>query len=228
MTITNALRRALSIATGGIILAASASAIITHTGQHGAHATLTWTLAAGLFVGAIVVGAACSERRYALATGLVLALAAGEVGNIGLSIESIVIRREADTKATREAIAAHTHATTELIKAEAALATANKAAVTEAAKKGCQEHCRKLLEAQVEIAKQDLARARHLYGANPKPTQSASALADRVGVPAWVVDVVLAVLLAIGANGLAATLIAYGAHGSTAHSFPNPDTLTPA
>lgn len=35
----------------------------------------------------------------------------------------------------------------------------------------------------------------------------------------------LAILLAIGANGLAATLIAYGAHGSTAHSFPDPDTI---
>lgn len=225
MTTTTAFRRALSIATGAVILAASATAVISHTGQTGAHATLTWTLAGGLFVGAIVVGSAWGEKRYALAIALMLALASGEIGNIGLSIESIVIRREADGKATRDAAAAHKHAAGELVKAEHAVAAANNASTAKSAEKGCKENCRKLLEAQVEIAMQDLARARALYGSNPPPSQSATALADRVGVPAWLLDVGLAVLLAIGANGLAATLVAYGAHATTAHSFPNPDTI---
>ena len=110
MKTTTALRRLLSIGTGGAILAASASAVIAITGQTGSHATLTWSLAGGLFVGAIIVAAAWGERRRALAVALAAALAFGELGNIGLSIESIIIRREADGKATRQAAAAPKHA----------------------------------------------------------------------------------------------------------------------
>ncbi len=225
MTTLTALRRTVSIVTGGIILAASAAAVISHTGQHGAQAVLTWMLAGGLFVGALVIGPSIDERRYALAFALVAALAAGEIANIGLSIESIIIRRETETKSTREAEAAHAYAAGELVKAEAALAKANTASIAKSAEKDCASNCRKLLEAQIKIATDDLTRARLAYGANPKPAQSATALADRVGVPGWLVDVSLAVLLAIGANGLAATLIAYGAHGATSHSIPDPDTI---
>lgn len=228
MKTTNALRRLLSIGTGGAILAASASAVIAITGQSGSHATLTWSLAGGLFVGAIIVAAAWGERRKALAVALAAALVLGELGNIGLSIESIIIRREADGKATRQAAGAHKHAAGELVKAEEALAAANRASVAKSAERDCRENCRKLLEAQIEIAKADLARARQLFTSNPAPSVSETALADRIGLPAWAVDVVLAVLLAIGANAVAALLVAYGAHGSpSAHSLPNPDTIPP-
>ena len=228
MKTTTALRRLLSIGTGDAILAASASAVIAITGQTGSHATLTWSLAGGLFVGAIIVAAAWGERRRALAVALAAALAFGELGNIGLSIESIIIRREADGKATRQAAAAHKHAVGELVKAEEAVAAANRASVAKSAERDCRENCRKLLEAQIEIAKADLGRARQLFTSNPPPSASDTALADRVGLPGWLVDVVLAVLLAIGANAVAALLVAYGAHGSTAHSLPNPDTIPPA
>ncbi len=47
--------------------------------------------------------------------------------------------------------------------------------------------------------------------ANPLPA-SATPLADRLGLPAWALDLIMAGLLSVGANGLAGTLIAYGAH----------------
>lgn len=46
--------------------------------------------------------------------------------------------------------------------------------------------------------------------ANPEP-RSATPTADRLGLPPWIWDMVLAIALSVGANGLAAMLLAYGA-----------------
>lgn len=43
------------------------------------------------------------------------------------------------------------------------------------------------------------------------PSVSATPLADRTGIAPWALDLVLAALLSLGANGLAAALISYGA-----------------
>ena len=61
-------------------------------------------------------------------------------------------------------------------------------------------------QAEIEAAKADV-------DANPVPP-SATAFADRIGWAPWALDLFLAGLLSIGANGLAGGLIAFGAHVS--------------
>jgi MarR family len=48
--------------------------------------------------------------------------------------------------------------------------------------------------------------------------RSAAPLADRLGVQAWAIDLIAALLLSVGANGLAATLIAWSASAGPAAS----------
>jgi hypothetical protein len=88
-----------------------------------------------------------------------------------------------------------------LAKAEAAQIEVT-AAATEA---------QKLHASAIEAAKADVA-------ANPLPA-SATPLADRLGVPAWLLDLVVAGLLSFGSNVLAGVLIAFGARATTQESL---------
>jgi hypothetical protein len=105
------------------------------------------------------------------------------------------------------------------------------AVVSKSAERGCVENCRKLLQAQADAAevevsraRDDLARsaadadraiadARRDLEAVPAP-RSAAPLADRLGWPAWVLDLVVAALGSIAANGLACFLIVSGAQAA--------------
>ena len=78
--------------------------------------------------------------------------------------------------------------------------------VTAAAQEAQQLHAKAIEAAKAEVA------------ANPLPA-SATPLADRLGWAPWVLDLVMAALLSIGANGLAGTLIAYGAHSTCKQSL---------
>jgi hypothetical protein len=107
--------------------------------------------------------------------------------------------------------------------------TTDTAVVSKSAERGCVENCRKLLQAQVDAAEQEVARAREEisraandadraianarreFEALPKPA-SAAPLADRLGWQSWVLDLVVAALGSVAANGLACFLILYGAH----------------
>lgn len=113
--------------------------------------------------------------------------------------------------------------------AEIAKAAADAAVVAKSAERGCAENCRKLLQAQVdaaalkvEQARAEIARERQrsegeLASARAaldriKPPASASPLADRIGIPAWLLDLLTAALGSMAANGLACGLIAFAAH----------------
>ena len=145
---------------------------------------------------------------------------------------------DAMTKAQNAYDAALAKATTARAKAieDARIAKANaqKAVTESAALPGCKDRCKALLDAAVASAqtdvdtankapmpedtvavveaKQELENARSVHRSNPKPTASGTPLADRLGVPAWLIDLTVAGLLSLAANGLAATLIAFGAH----------------
>jgi hypothetical protein len=67
------------------------------------------------------------------------------------------------------------------------------------------------VEAARSAAQAELDAARADLGHQPIPA-SASPLADRLGVPAWVLDLLLAGLGSVGCNGLAACLLAFAAH----------------
>jgi hypothetical protein len=117
-----------------------------------------------------------------------------------------------------------------LQKAETAKAAADAAVVSKASEKGCRENCRQLLQAQVDAAAAEVAAARaELDGARAKASglvkqtqaafdalpmpQSATPLADRLGIAGWKIDLIVAALASIAANGLAACLLAFAGHG---------------
>lgn len=110
-----------------------------------------------------------------------------------------------------------------------AKATADAAVLERAADKGCRENCRALLQAQVdaatseitaarsELAQQRMAREREVAEARTalaaaRPTVSATPLADRLGVAGWALDLSVAALASLAANGLGAFLLAFAAH----------------
>jgi hypothetical protein len=100
-------------------------------------------------------------------------------------------------------------------------AAADAAVVTKSAERGCAANCRLLLQAQadqnqqeVEAARRDMAETRArleqvVTDARAdlvafKAPASASPLADRLGWPGWVLDLVMAALCSIALNGLLA------------------------
>jgi hypothetical protein len=111
----------------------------------------------------------------------------------------------------------------------AAKVAADAAVVAKSAERGCLTNCRALLQAQVDAASAEveqardeilllrqgaegtLAAARKAWGTMQAPA-SATPLADRLGVPAWLLDLLTAALGSIAANGLAVGLIAFAAH----------------
>jgi hypothetical protein len=112
-------------------------------------------------------------------------------------------------------------------------AAADAAVVTKSAERGCAANCRLLLQAQadqtnqeVEAARRDMAETRAkleqaVTDARAdltafKAPPSASPLADRIGWPAWVLDLVMAGLGSIAANGLACALMVFGSHRKAA------------
>lgn len=112
--------------------------------------------------------------------------------------------------------------------AQRAVSESATAITAQASATGCRENCRLLLQKTADAARVELAAARAEIVANEQTARaeveaarlaleavtvppSASPLADRLGVPAWAVDLTVAALGAIGANGLAASLLAFGA-----------------
>ena len=131
------------------------------------------------------------------------------------------------------AVAALPDASARLQAAIQSKAAADTAVVTKSAERGCAANCRLLLQAQadqnqqeVEAARRDMAdnRARLEQAVTDaradlaafKAPSSASPLADRIGWPAWVLDLVMAALGSITANGLACALMVFGSHRKVA------------
>lgn len=117
-----------------------------------------------------------------------------------------------------------------------AKAKADEAVIAKSAEKTCAMNCRELLvgaaataEREVEAARRELGdrreelhkdveRLRGELAAIKVPTMSGTALADRIGMAPWQLDVMMAGLLTLGSNVLAGVLIAWGAHGGGRHA----------
>lgn len=207
------IRRGLAMIVGASILAASSYAVIVKGNLDFAHALLICAMAAGLFAGAISVGAVLVQKRYTLACVLIGALVCGELFAVVTSGERIVAERAADQSKVEVLKAAHVYARDELVKAQASHNEAVREKMRQAALPGCKDRCVALLDSTAAAAKADLSFALQRYESNPDPKISGSPLADRLGVPAWSVDLAIAALLSIGANCLAACLIGFASHG---------------
>ena len=108
-------------------------------------------------------------------------------------------------------------------------ARADTAVREQASLPGCAVNCRALLEKQVQDANAELSSAQlelrdlrsrveskvsssEVALGSIKIPSSGNGLAVRLGVAPWLLDVIVATLGAIGANGLGAGLLAFGAH----------------
>jgi hypothetical protein len=145
-----------------------------------------------------------------------------------LATETFNAARQRVSDAAR-ALDDHPTTSQRLEAAMAAKNAADAAAVQKSAERGCVENCRKLLQAQVDAAsgeivaaragidrakqalEADLQAARSALAVIEAP-ESATPLADRLGVPAWVIDLLHSALGSIAANGLACLLLTFGAH----------------
>ncbi len=206
------LSRVVATFCGAAILAAASHAVVEASHQDLAHATLTYVLAAGIFAASIAIGAAWHRGRRVLATYLVAALFAAEAFNVVATGDRVVAERDMRQAEVKSAMDRYTAAQSEHTKTLEAKTQVDNTVLVEASKPGCKDRCKQLLDGQVAVANANLERARETARLNPKPTISGSPLADRLGLPAWTIDILVALLLSLGANGLAAALIAYGCH----------------
>jgi len=234
----------LATATGVAILAASTNANVLQTGGwFSSHAMLVAALSLGVFAGARVVGSGVAGK---IGLVIIAALVAGEAFNFSATAERIVVERENGAAPLKDLAAKHTAAIEKLRQIETGRAGSPRLLMASEAKKAadaaydkelreggrCARICNglkaKAAAAQVEVsAAADEAQKLHIAAveaakkdveANPLPASS-TPLADRLGWPAWVLDLIMAGLLSIGANGLAGTLIAFGAHSTVKESL---------
>ena len=152
-------------------------------------------------------------------------------------------------KRVADAAAAVTAAPTTSPRLEAALKAkgiADQAVIDKSAERGCRENCRQLLQAQADATDREVSAARgelavkatafrgeleaaRVAFAALKAPASATPFADRLGVPAWALDLVVAALGSVAANGLGCGLIAFAGHRRRqAEPITSAATATPA
>src|SRR5262245_33341947 len=188
---------------------------------------------AGCLVAALVAGEAWSLLMTAERT-----IAHRELQQRPLREESQAYARAIErVRLSKAAVELAPTTSARLQKADAAKAAADAAVVDKASEKGCLANCRQLLQAQVDAAalevenaraelrtsaakvENELATARAALAVMNAPG-SATPLADRLGLEGWQVDVTAAALASLAANGLAAFLLTFAAHGWAARSTP--------
>jgi hypothetical protein len=196
--------------------------------------------------------AACQERwrLYAFLGTAERLTAAREASQAPLR-QAMEARQKLETRVAKAeaALAALPETSARFREATQGKMAADAAVVTKSAERGCAANCRLLLQAQadqnqqeVEAARRDMAEARvrleqaiadakgelAAFKAPPSP----SPLADRIGWQAWVLDLVMAGLGSLSANGLACLMMVFGSHRrlekAAAAKMPKSPEIAPA
>jgi hypothetical protein len=124
-----------------------------------------------------------------------------------------------------------------------AAATAEQASRDKASDKHCAANCAQLLTAQMTAASAEVTKAREELAIKAKAaadavvsaraahdaikaTRSSTPLADKLRIQPWKLDLLMAALASLGLNGLAACLLAYGAHSTREQSADEPTQLS--
>jgi hypothetical protein len=196
----------------GIVAAAAHVSIAAAGGYQSGHAAIVIAVAAGVVVAAVAIGQALADRRIALALTMLVCMLAGEAYGLLLTAERVIAVREAGEAPVLANEAKRRAAVQRIKNAEETKRKADATVVEKAAEKSCVSNCRTLLEGAVTAAKLELDKAREDLAQVP-PSKSATPLADRLGISGWTLDLVQAALASVGANGLGATLLAFGSHG---------------
>jgi hypothetical protein len=179
---------------------------------------------------ACLVIAIAAGEVYALLSTAERLTAAREASQAPLR-QAVEARQKLEIRVAKAeaALAALPEASARFREAMLGKAAADAAVVTKSAERGCAANCRLLLQAQadqnqqeVEAARRDMADKRTRLEqavtdakgelASFKAAPSPSPLADRIGWPAWVLDLVMAGLGSVAANGLACLMMVFGSH----------------
>ena len=159
----------------------------------------------------MAVGSIVATRApRGLAVTIIAALICGEAFNLLSTAERIIAVRETAASSIKGANDKHTAASARLARVEAAQTAQRGTAAKAVALPSCAKECRALLENQAAALIAEITEARSAVDAAPVE-RSTTPLADRLGWSPWALDLLAAALLSIGANGLAAVLIAFGA-----------------
>ncbi|MEQ1694338.1 MAG: hypothetical protein ABL901_00720 [Hyphomicrobiaceae bacterium] len=202
--------RLASMATGAGILAASTAAVIQSGGVTGPDAALVAALAAGVGIGSLLLPRAKKGMALAIIAGLVC----GEGFNLMSSAERIITRRDNAASSVNHDNSANQAAQDRLTAALKAQQDQRDQATEAVSMPSCAVQCRALLERQATDIAREVEEARREVGRVPA-VRSAAPLAERLGWQPWALDLIAAVLLSVGTNGLSAVLIAFGGRPGT-------------
>jgi hypothetical protein len=222
---TQIAKRGLAISAGVAAIAAGAALNVTHLVEGGQPLFSPMTgailaLALGAVVAALVASEAWRSGRKVLASCLVLSLVAGEGFSLIMGAERLLSAREERYRAASEVNTARWIATVRVESASSALSATEAAVLKEAGKGGCKSACQ-ALQAEAEQARRRLEAANGSLQATPTEKNEAL-LATTIGLPPALVEILPALLFSTALNGLAFTLLAFGAHmpSETAASTP--------
>lgn len=169
--------RGVAIVVGVAILAAVTHVTVVSTGGYGTpHSFVAIAIAAGVGVGAVFVGMAWKNRRWAVAFGLLVSIVAGEAFGLSQTADRLVAGSDAKQAPLREYAQVHARAKADVDAAEKEVEKASTSArlraaevaktkadqaVTDSAKEmGCRANCRELLQRAVDDAAREVAAAR--------------------------------------------------------------------
>ena len=208
-------KRGLASTAGIFAIAASAGLNMSHLVEGGQPLVSPMTgailaLALGAVAAALVATEAWRSGRKTLASCLILSIAAGEGFGLIMGAERLLSAREDRQRAAAATNTARWTATVRYEAASSALGAAEAAALKEAGRGGCKEACQ-ALQAEAERARRRLEAASSMLVATPAEKNKAL-LAMALGIPPALLEIVPALLFSAALNGLAFTLLAFGAH----------------
>jgi hypothetical protein len=208
-------RRGLAILAGVTAMGAGAALNVTHLVDGGQPLVSPMTgavlaLALGAVAAALVAGEAWRSGRTTLAFCLVLSIVAGEGFGLIMGAERLLTAREERQRAASEVNTSRWVATVRVETASATLAATEAAMLKEAGRGGCKGACQ-ALQTEAERARQRLEVANKALVTAPSEKNRAL-LATTLGLPPALLEIVPALLFSTALNGLAFTLLAFGAH----------------
>jgi hypothetical protein len=195
--------RVLGGIAGAGVVGAATHLNVTHAGGYGsADAPLIITAAVLLAIGTGVTITAWWDGARLSAIALGVCVLAGEGYWLATNAERELAARDALALPVAEAAAKRSAAEKRFLEAQAAKKKADDAAISEAAKRDCRANCAALLQDAKRAAESELTAARNALASIPA-MRSVTPLADRLGVPTWAWDLIVAglrSLLVIGGS----------------------------
>ena len=208
-------KRGLAIIAGITAVAAAAALNVTHLVEGGQPLFSPMTgavlaLALGAVAAALVVSEAWRAGRRTLASCLVLSIVAGEGFGLIMGAERLLFAREERQRAVSEVNTGRWIATVRVESASTMLAVTEAALLKEMGRGGCKSACQ-ALQSEAEQARQRLEAANRALQSAPAEKNTAL-LAATLRLPAALLEIVPALLFSAALNGLAFSLLAFGAH----------------